>query len=102
MNFTLASVFLLPWLLISGGAPVSALGALLAVISGAGTSALGYALWYRILPQIAPPVAATVQLSVPVIAILAGSIILGEAIGLRLAIGAVLVLGGIALVVRGK
>lgn len=102
VNFTLASVFLLPWLWISGGAPVSALGALLAVISGAGTSALGYALWYRILPQIAPPVAATVQLSVPVIAILAGSMILGEAIGLRLVIGAVLVLGGIALVVRGK
>ena len=102
VNFTLASVLLLPWLWISGDAPVSGLGALLAVISGAGTSALGYALWYRILPQIAPPVAATVQLSVPVIAILAGSVILGEAIGLRLVVGAVLVLGGIALVVRGK
>ena len=102
VNFTLASVFLLPWLWISGGAALSALGMLLAVVSGAGTSALGYALWYRLLPQIAPPVAATVQLSVPVIAILAGSMILGEAIGFRLVIGAVLVLGGIALVVRGK
>jgi drug/metabolite transporter (DMT)-like permease len=43
-----------------------------------------------------------VQLSVPVIAILAGSMLLGEVIGFRLVIGAVLVLGGIALVVRGK
>lgn len=102
VNFTLATAFLVPGLWWGAGAPVDGLGMGLAMLSGAGTSALGYALWYKILPQIAPPVAATVQLSVPVIAIVAGSVILGEAIGVRLVFGAALVLGGIALVILAK
>ncbi len=74
-------------------------GIVLAALSGGVTSGLGYALWYRVLPQLAPAVAATVQLSVPVIAIAAGIVLLGEAASLRLAIGTLLVLGGIALAV---
>ena len=47
-------------------------GVALAVLAGAVTSGLGYALWYRVLPAIPTTLAAVAQLSVPVIAVLAG------------------------------
>ena len=47
-------------------------GVLLAVLSGALTSALGYALWYRVLPQITASVAGVAQLVVPVLAMMGG------------------------------
>ncbi|MGR3760019.1 DMT family transporter [Roseobacteraceae bacterium NS-SX3] len=100
VNFLWSSAMTLPVLLALGGGLVTVPGAVLAAVSGTLTSGLGYALWYRVLPQISAPVAATVQLSVPVIAILAGAALLGEAVGLRLALGAAAVLGGIALVIR--
>ncbi len=78
---------------------MSVFGYVLAALSGGVTSGLGYALWYRVLPQLVPSTAAVVQLSVPVIAIVAGVILLGETAGPRLVVGAALVLGGIALAV---
>jgi drug/metabolite transporter (DMT)-like permease len=78
---------------------ISVFGCVLAVVSGAVTSGLGYALWYRVLPQLSAAVAATVQLSVPVIAILFGALILGEPVGARLMLGTFVVLGGIGLVI---
>lgn len=87
-------------LLALGGAwQMTLVGYGLAALSGGVTSGMGYALWYRVLPQLAPAVAAIVQLSVPVIAIAAGVVLLGEVANLRLLIGAGLVLGGIALAV---
>ncbi|MCL6283335.1 DMT family transporter [Ruegeria sp. 2012CJ41-6] len=74
-------------------------GLALACLSGAVTSGLGYALWYRLVPQLSPAVAATVQLSVPVIALVAGVLLLGEVGSLSLVLGTMLVLGGIALAV---
>ncbi len=71
-------------------------GILLAVTSGAITSGLGYALWYRVLPQLGASTGALVQLSVPVIAMGAGVILLGETVGVREVTASVLVLGGIA------
>ena len=47
-------------------------GVLLAVLSGVLTSALGYALWYRVLPQITASVAGVAQLVVPVLAMMGG------------------------------
>lgn len=87
--------------LLSSGAEWQMTGAgyLLAAVSGGITSGLGYALWYRVLPNLAPTIAAVVQLSVPVIAILGGVVLLGESTSARLIIGASLVLGGIALAV---
>lgn len=76
------------------------IGIALAVLSGAVTSGLGYALWYRVLPQIPATSAATVQLSVPVIAILAGAALLAEPLSWRLIVAAGVVLGGIALAIR--
>ena len=69
----------------------------LAVMSGAVTSGLGYALWYSVLPQLGAARAAVAQLSVPVIAALGGAVLLAELPGLRFWLAAVLVLGGVAL-----
>jgi drug/metabolite transporter (DMT)-like permease len=97
-NFVVAlPVTALVLFLLGGGWQISGLGIVLAVVSGGVTSGLGYALWYRVLPQLAPAVAAVVQLSVPVIAIAGGIALLGEALSLRLLVGTLLVLGGIAL-----
>ncbi|OZC03999.1 DMT family transporter [Rubricoccus marinus] len=85
-----------------GGVFVDARGAGLALASGGLTSGLGYALWYRVLPSLRASSAATVQLSVPVIAALGGLALVGEALTLRLALASVVTLGGIALVVRGR
>jgi len=69
----------------------------LAVTSGAVTSGLGYALWYRVLPQMAGTTAAIAQLSVPVIAVAAGAVLLGEPVTRELIVAAALVLGGIGI-----
>jgi drug/metabolite transporter (DMT)-like permease len=73
-----------------------------AVCSGALASGLGYAIWYAALPALNATNAATVQLSVPVIAAVGGIIFLGEPITLRLALASVAILGGIALVIMKK
>ena len=77
-------------------------GIALAIVSGAVTSGLGYALWYHVLPQLTAQTAAVVQLSVPVIAIAAGALLLGESVGLPLILSAAMVLGGIALAVTSR
>jgi drug/metabolite transporter (DMT)-like permease len=70
-----------------------------AIISGAVTSGLGYVVWYKALPGLKAASAATVQLSVPVLAATGGILLLGEPITLRYLLASVAVLGGIALVV---
>ena len=72
-------------------------GIMLAVISGVVTSAMGYALWFMVLPKLAPSIAAVAQLTVPVIALFGGMVFLGEAITLKFAVVSVVVLGGVAL-----
>lgn len=74
----------------------------LAVISGAVTSGLGYALWYAALPQLRAATAAVVQLTVPILAMAGGMIFLAEPLTLRFALSALLVLGGIAVSLRAK
>ena len=97
-NFVVAMP-LLAVLLVGSGLHAAPPGVALAIVSGAMTSGLGYALWYFVLPQLAGQTAAIVQLSVPIIAILAGALLLGEPITFIIVIAAVLVLGGIALAV---
>jgi drug/metabolite transporter (DMT)-like permease len=70
-----------------------------AIISGAVTSGLGYVIWYSVLPGLKSASAATVQLSVPVLAATGGILVLGEPITVRYILASVAVLGGIALVV---
>ncbi len=102
-NFVVALPVTSVALFLLGGAwQMEPTGYALAVLSGAVTSGLGYALWYRVLPQLLPATAAVVQLSVPIIAIAAGIALLGETAGLRLAFGTVAVLGGIAMAVSRR
>ena len=90
---SIASVIALPWL------NVDPRGSLYAIASGALTSGIGYVIWYAALPRLSATTAATVQLSVPVIAALGGVLLLGEQLTPRLAIASVAILGGVALVV---
>lgn len=87
-------------LLFIGSAQVDTAGALYAVASGAITSGIGYAIWYTALPHLKATSAATLQLSVPVIAAVGGILWLGEPLTLRLLLASAAILGGIALVIR--
>ena len=89
----LLSIALLPW------AQFDRAGVVCAVISGALTSGVGYVLWYAVLPGLKATSAATVQLSVPVLAAVGGILFLGESVTLRFLVSSVAVLSGIALVV---
>ena len=86
----------------TGSAHADAAGIALAVASGALTSGIGYVIWYAALPWLSAMRAATVQLSVPLIAAFGGVIFLSEAITPRLAFASVAILGGIALVLRAR
>lgn len=84
-------------MLLAGGGVLSPWGVGTAIMSGAITSGLGYALWYRVLPKLPTTVAGIAQLSVPVIAVAASAALLGEPLTTRLLLSGLLVLGGIAL-----
>lgn len=87
----------------STGLPEATLfGLSVAILCGAVTSGLGYALWYTVLPNLRSTTAAVAQLTVPVIAMLGGALLLSEAIGPRLIIAAGLVLGGVLLAVTSR
>jgi drug/metabolite transporter (DMT)-like permease len=77
-------------------------GMIYAILSGAVTSGVGYAIWYTALPMLRATTAATVQLSVPVLAALGGVIFLGEPWTLRLIFAAAMILGGVAIVIFHK
>ncbi len=72
-------------------------GVLYACASGALASGAGYVVWYAVLPRISPTSAATLQLSVPVIAAL-GGLLLGERVTLHLLLCSAVVLVGVGLV----
>jgi drug/metabolite transporter (DMT)-like permease len=92
----IVSIMLLPW------ARLDRAGIGYAVISGAIASGLGYVIWYTALSGLKAASAATVQLSVPVLAATGGILLLGESITLRYLFASIAVLGGIALVVIEK
>jgi drug/metabolite transporter (DMT)-like permease len=79
---------------------LDAAGILLAVVSGAITSGMGYIVWYAVMKRLPSTQAATVQLSVPAIAAASGAILLGETLSaVQLAAGAAII-GGIWLTLR--
>jgi drug/metabolite transporter (DMT)-like permease len=94
-NFALAA---LPAVVLAGVAfdGITPAGAVLAVISGAVTSGLGYALWYAVLPRLAGTTAALAQLLVPVIAVAGGVVLLAEPLTLRIVLAGALVVAGVA------
>ena len=102
-NFLRASVFaLLLSVLLGASRNLDMAGVGYAIASGAIASGLGYATWYTVLPALKATNAATIQLSVPVIAALGGIMLLGEPLSARLALASAAILGGIALVILGK
>jgi drug/metabolite transporter (DMT)-like permease len=95
-NFLLSVPLVLPLGLVVDMAPPDGAGIMLAVVSGAVTSGLGYALWYAVLPGLGAARAAVAQLTVPVLAALGGAVLLAEVPGLWFWLAAALVLGGVA------
>ena len=87
------SVVTIPW------ASLDSAGFWYAIFSGALASGVGYATWYTALHGLKATSAATVQLSVPVIAAAGAIILLNEAITVRLLFASAAILGGIALVI---
>lgn len=96
-NFMLAVPMLVLAALPFGWGSPSGMGVVLALVAGAVTSGLGYALWYRVLPALGAGRAAVAQLSVPVIALAAGALLLGEGLGLAAMLAAGVVLAGVAI-----
>jgi drug/metabolite transporter (DMT)-like permease len=92
MALPLLGVFVLEW----ESAPRMD-GVAWAVLSGAVTSGLGYAVWYRVLPSLSASRAGIVQLLVPPLAALGGIIWLSEPLTWRFALASALILSGIGL-----
>ena len=77
-------------------------GILLALLSGALASGLGYVLWYQALSGLSKIAASIVQLAVPVLAAAGGVIFLREQLTLRLLLASLLVLGGLGLALLAR
>ncbi len=81
---------------------LSSKGILLAILSGAITSGIGYSVWYAVLKSHTATRAAILQLAVPALAGFGGVIFLAEVVSLRLVSASVLILGGISLAILGR
>lgn len=102
-NFARAVPFaLVPLVFFAGSLKISVHGAILAALSGAVASGVGYAVWYAVLKYHSATRAAVLQLSVPAIAAVGGIVFLAEAFTPRFAIASVLILGGIAMTIFGR
>lgn len=85
-----------------GNVQINKEGLVLAFVSGALTSGVGYAIWYSALRGLSTTRAAVIQLLVPILAAIGGVLFANEALSTRLVVSAGLVLGGIMLVVSSK
>ena len=101
-NFARALPLTLAMSLFAGAPQVTPRGAVLAGLSGAIASGVGYSLWYAALPALTATRAAVVQLSVPVLAAVGGVLLLGETVTLRLVAAGAAILGGVALAIAGR
>ncbi|HJR06065.1 MAG TPA: DMT family transporter [Pyrinomonadaceae bacterium] len=103
VNFLLALPLAFAFnLLARGDAHVSRAGLVLAVLSGALASGVGYVVWYAALRGLTATRAATVQLAVPVLAATGGVVVMSERVTLRLLLAAAVILGGVALALLGR
>ncbi len=81
---------------------LSTRGIVLAVLSGAVASGVGYTVWYLVLKHHTATQAAVLQLAVPVIAAFGGVLLLSEVLNARLMIASALILGGIAMTIFAR
>jgi drug/metabolite transporter (DMT)-like permease len=105
-NFVIASALCVPLaavvLLTGAKINIDPTGSLYALASGMLASGAGYAIWYASLPSIKSTTAATVQLSVPIIATFMGWAILKESLNITIIVASLATLGGILLVIRQR
>lgn len=81
---------------------ISQNGLLLAFISGSLTSAIGYVLWYEILPKLQYITAGVIQLFVPIISIIISIIFLKESLSTTLFLSTIIIFSGIILTIFSK
>jgi drug/metabolite transporter (DMT)-like permease len=93
-------LLLITMIIFHAGIFITQKGILLAILSGALASGLGYSIWYSALPYLSSTRAATVQLTVPVIASLGGVLFLSENLNLRLVVASIAILGGVYLSIK--
>ncbi|MGK3627327.1 DMT family transporter [Acinetobacter pittii] len=99
-NFSLAvPMVLLANVLLAQDRYIDMQGWVLAIVSGGVTSSGAYVLWYAILKHIDRVTASTVQLSVPCLAIIGGSLFVNESVTGRVILSSFMVLFGILLVI---
>ncbi|WP_084420168.1 DMT family transporter [Henriciella litoralis] len=100
-NFARAAILALPITLavffIHPEASPSLEGAVYAIISGAVTSGLGYAIWYAALRGLTASLAGIAQLTVPALAAAGGLTFLAEPLTLRFLMATTAILAGVAL-----
>lgn len=100
LNFCLSlPLIFIAWWLYQASIMMNINGFILACLSGAVTSAMGYAIWYAVLPKLSTPVAASAQLMAPLVAALAGALLVQEAISWQFLLAFALVSTGILLTV---
>lgn len=99
-NFAFAALFAIP-LVVTAPSTIhwTTDGILLGAVSGGLASGIGYVTWYTILPRITSTQAGILQLLVPILATLAGIVILDEPFTVRLAIAAIAIISGVSLAV---
>jgi drug/metabolite transporter (DMT)-like permease len=100
--FRWSLVWCLPLVFFVDWQDTSLKGIMLASVSGTLASGLGYALWYKVLPQLGLQNAAQAQLVVPVLALIMGVLFLSEQLSLTLLLACSLIVAGITLSVRSK
>ncbi len=93
----MAALISLPLLLMRPEAGPSPEGIAYAVLSGAITSGLGYAIWYAALKDLSASLAGIAQLTVPALAALGGIVFLAEPLSLRFIASTLAILAGVAL-----
>ncbi len=84
-------------LALSSSVVASGRGIALALVCGAVTSGLGYAVWYRAVPRLSVAQAAVAQLSVPVLAAMGAVVLLNEELSARLVVCGMTILIGVGL-----
>jgi drug/metabolite transporter (DMT)-like permease len=102
-NFLRSTAFVLVlFALTVSRSELSSEGVLLAVVSGALTSGMGYVVWYAALNYLSSLQAALVLLSVPALAAAGGALLLTEELTLQIVLSGLAILGGLCIALLGK
>lgn len=96
----LFALLLIPVLIVHS--QLDTLGVIYSIVSGSLTSAIAYAIWYSVLPELGPAKSATLQLLVPLITTVGGILLLDEYLSDQIIAAAFLILAGLWLVVSEK